>query len=50
MHGRATECQPLTAANRLEVLALGELQARHYRHTTDMHRAVMSGVTWKKLS
>ena len=34
---------PLTAAEHLELLALGEVIARHYRHPALVHHAVLAG-------
>jgi hypothetical protein len=50
VHAHVAASQPLTADERLEVLALGELLARHYRHPTEVHRAVMSGLSWAHIA
>ncbi len=41
---------PLTAAEHLEMLALGEVMARHYRHPAQIHHAVMAGATWAQIA
>jgi hypothetical protein len=41
---------PLTAAEHLEMLALGEVVARHYRHPSQVHHAVMAGATWEQIA
>ena len=41
---------PLTAAEHLEMLALGEVMARHYRHPAQVHHAVMAGATWEQIA
>ena len=37
---------PLTADEHLELIALGEVMARHYRHPALVHHAVVAGATW----
>jgi hypothetical protein len=44
------DCAPLTAAEHLELLALGEALARYYRHPVQVHHAVMAGVTWEQIA
>ena len=41
---------PLTAAEHLELLALGEAMARHYRHPAQVHHAVIAGATWDQIA
>jgi hypothetical protein len=41
---------PLTAAEHLELIALGEVMARHYRHPAVVHYAVLAGATWGQIA
>jgi hypothetical protein len=41
---------PLTVAEYLEMLALGEVIARYYRHPSQVHEAVKAGATWDQIS
>jgi hypothetical protein len=41
---------PLTTAEHLEMLALGEVIARHYRHLSQVHHTVMAGATWEQIA
>jgi hypothetical protein len=41
---------PLTTAEQLELLALGEALARHYRHPVLVHHAVLAGATWQQVA
>jgi len=41
---------PLTGDEHLEVLALGELLARYYRHPTYVHHALTAGASWAQIS
>ena len=41
---------PLTADEHLELLALGEVIARHYRHPALVHHAVLGGATWAQIA
>lgn len=41
---------PLTADEHLELLALGEVIARHYRHPALVHHAVVAGATWEQIA
>ena len=41
---------PLTATEHLELLALGEVIARHYRHPVLVHHAVLAGATWAQIA
>jgi hypothetical protein len=49
-HGDPKECLPLTAGEHLEILAAGELLARHYRHPAQVHRAVLAGASWPQIA
>jgi hypothetical protein len=41
---------PLTASEHLELIALGEVIARHYRHPALVHHAVLAGATWQQVA
>jgi hypothetical protein len=41
---------PLTAAEHLEMIALGEVMARYYRHPAQVHHALMAGATWEQIA
>lgn len=49
-HGDAGKYQPLTTAEHLEVLASGEVLARHYRHPAHVDQAVKAGATWPQIA
>lgn len=49
-HGDADRYQPLTAAEHLELLATGEMLARHYRHPALVHQAVQASATWAQIA
>ena len=49
-HGDAGKYQPLTAEEHLEILAAGEMLARHYRHPALIHQAVKAGVSWSQIA
>ena len=49
-HGDAREYAPLTADEHLEILAAGEVLARHYRHPAQLHRAVQAGASWPQIA
>lgn len=49
-HADIGNYQPLTAAEHLEVLAIGELLARHYRHPTYVDQAVKAGASWPQIA
>jgi hypothetical protein len=49
-HGDADRHQPLTASEHLELLAIGEVLARHYRHPALVHQAVEAGATWSQIA
>jgi hypothetical protein len=40
----------LTTSEHLELIALGEVIARHYRHPALVHHAVMAGATWQQIA
>ena len=40
----------LTAEEHLELIALGEVMARHYRHPALVHYAVVAGATWDQIA
>jgi hypothetical protein len=42
--------QPLTVAEHLEMLALGEAIAFYYRHPSGVDHAVRSGATWEQIA
>ena len=41
---------PLTVAEHLEMLALGERLARYYRHPSQVDNAVRAGATWEQIA
>ena len=41
---------PLTAAEYLEMLALGERIARYYRHPSQVDKAVRAGASWAQIA
>jgi len=41
---------PLTVAEHLEMLALGEVIARYYRHPAQVDKAVRAGATWQQIA
>jgi hypothetical protein len=49
-HGDADRYPPLTADEHLEILAAGELLARHYRHPALVHYAVIADATWPQIA
>lgn len=48
-HRAIAEAAPLTADEHLELVALGEVLARHYRHPTMLDHALKAGATFKQL-
>ena len=48
-HGGAA-AKPLTIAERLELLALSERLARHFRNPRRIHFAVLVGATWPQIA
>jgi predicted TPR repeat methyltransferase len=49
-HSDEAKHQPLTAAEHIEVLALGEVLARHHRHPTYVDHALKAGVSWAQIA
>lgn len=49
-HGDASKHQPLTATEHLEILALGEMLARYYRHPARVDEAVKAGASWSQVA
>jgi len=49
-HVNEEKYPPLTAAERLELLACGEVMARYYRHASQVDRAVKAGATWDQIA
>jgi hypothetical protein len=49
-HADADRYPPLTADEHLEILAAGELLARHYRHPALVHHAVLAGASWPQIA
>ena len=47
-HGTTTP-EPLTVSERLELLANGEVLARHYRHPATLAHAVEAGASWEQI-
>jgi hypothetical protein len=47
---RPEDYPPLTTAEHLELVALGERLARYYRHPVLVHHAVMAGATWEEIA
>jgi hypothetical protein len=49
-HPDPGEYQPLTVAEHLEALAMGEVLARHYRHPAYVDDAVKAGASWTQIA
>jgi hypothetical protein len=49
-HPDASTYQPLTTAEHLEILALGEVLARHHRHPTYVDQALKAGASWARIA
>ena len=49
-HALLAEREPLSAADHLEYLSLGEVLARYYRHPSDVDRAARAGATWEQIA
>jgi hypothetical protein len=47
---RPEDYPPLTADEHLELLALGERLARHFRHRAQVHYAVIAGARWEQIA
>jgi hypothetical protein len=48
-HQLLGESEPLSVAEQLELMATGEVVARHYRHPSDLDHAVKAGATWEQI-
>jgi hypothetical protein len=48
-HQLVAASEPLTAAERLEHMAIGEALARHYRHPSMLDQAAKAGATWEQI-
>src|SRR6185437_10691092 len=48
-HRLVAEAQPLTADERLEVMAHGEVLAPYYRHPAMLDHAAKAGASWKQI-
>jgi len=49
-HRGPADYQPLTVAEHLEMLALGEAVAFYYRHPAVVDHAVRAGATWEQIA
>jgi hypothetical protein len=49
-HVNEQKFPPLTIAEYLEMLALGENLARYYRHPSQVDKAVKAGATWEQIA
>ncbi len=49
-HSHLGKYPPLTTGEHLEVLAAGEMLARHYRHPALVHNAVKAGASWAQVA
>jgi hypothetical protein len=49
-HSDAAKYPPLSVDEHLELLARGEVLARHYRHPAHVHHAVEAGATWQQIA
>ena len=49
-HVNEEKFPPLTAAEHLELLALGERIARYYRHPSQVDKAVKAGASWAQIA
>jgi hypothetical protein len=49
-HPDPADYQPLTVAEHLEMLALGEAIAFYYRHPSGVDHAVRAGATWEQIA
>ncbi|MER7126710.1 hypothetical protein [Micrococcus luteus] len=47
---RTEDSAPLTVAEHLELLTLGESIARILRHPADVHHALQAGATWRQIA
>jgi hypothetical protein len=48
--GPEGQYEPLTVADRLELIATGEVLARYYRHPARVHDAVQAGASWQQIA
>ena len=48
-HGTG-DTEPLTTAEHLEMLAIGEYLARSYKPTSEIHNALRAGATWRQVA
>jgi hypothetical protein len=48
-HRLIAEAEPLSAVDHLELMSLGELLARYFRHPAMLHHAVAAGATWEQI-
>ena len=44
------DAPPLTVPEHLELLALGEVLVRHFRHPSIVQRALTAGATWQQVA
>jgi hypothetical protein len=49
-HPEVDKNKPLTTVEHLEVLAVGEVLARHYRHPAHVDLAVKAGASWSQIA
>ena len=49
-HVNEAKFPPLIVAEHLEMLALGEVIARYYRHPSQVDKAVRPGATWEQIA
>jgi hypothetical protein len=49
-HADARRFPPLSVAEHVEVLAIGEVLARHYRHPAYVNDAVKAGASWTQIA
>lgn len=49
-HVNEDKFPPLTVAGHLELLALGEVIARYYRHPSQVDHAIRAGATWEQIT
>ena len=49
-HVNEEKFPPLTVAEHLEMLALGERIARYYRHPSQVDKAVRAGASWEQIA
>jgi len=49
-HSDPAKYPPLSADEHLELIARGEVLARHYRHPTHVDNAVKAGATWEQIA